>query len=368
MKFWRKSWFKVGLMVAVGLYLSLLVVRSVLAGPQTVPNAKDAQKAAKPVAPLSGTDEHTDVPEGAFVAGNGIIEPADRETKVASQIAGRIAKVDVVEGQHVEQGAPLAELESAAEKAALDAAEGDLAGARADLLRTARGLRKEDVDAIVADTEAVKARSEQSQTSFERTQKLAQTGAATPDELDRAQKQAEADKRSLESAEAKRKAAIAGSRSEDVLLAQAKVSAAAARRDQAKATLERLTIRAPITGEVLAVKFRAGEYYSPAGQDPLVIMGDTSKLRVRMDVDERDVAKVQVGAKAFATLNAYPGRRVPGAVVEVGKRMGRKNVRTDDPTERIDTKILEVVIELSDKQGLWPGLRVVSYVDVGGAP
>ena len=43
--------------------------------------------------------------------------------------------------------------------------------------------------------------------------------------------------------------------------------------------------------------------------------------------------------------------------------MGRKNVRTDDPTERIDTKILEVVLELDEREGLFPGLRVVGYVD-----
>ena len=42
--------------------------------------------------------------------------------------------------------------------------------------------------------------------------------------------------------------------------------------------------------------------------------------------------------------------------------MGRKNVRSDDPTERIDTKILEVVLELDEKDGLVPGLRVVAYV------
>ena len=74
------------------------------------------------------------------------------------------------------------------------------------------------------------------------------------------------------------------------------------------------------------------------------------------------VGRLTVGEKAFVTLNAFPDRRVPGKVVEIGKRMGRKNVRTDDPTERIDTKILEVVIQLDDKTGLLPGLRVVAYV------
>jgi len=359
----KQGRWKVSLGVVFFALLSLMIVRSVLAGPQTVPNDRDKTKAQKTVAPSGGVDERTEVPVGNYVAGNGIIEPADRETKVASQIAGRIARVLVKEGDVVDLGAPLAELESASERAALDAAEGDLATSRAELTRTLRGQRKEDVDAIIADTEAIKARSEQSQTTLQRTQKLAQTGAATPDELDRAQRQADADRSSLEGAEARRKAAIAGSRSEDIVIAQAKVQAALARRDQAKATLDRLTIRAPIGGEVLQVKFRAGEYYAPTGQEPLVVMGDTSKLRVRMDVDERDIAKIKIGAAAFATLNAFPGRRVQGKVVEIGKRMGRKNVRTDDPTERIDTKILEVVIELDDKSGLVPGLRVVSYVD-----
>jgi HlyD family secretion protein len=47
--------------------------------------------------------------------------------------------------------------------------------------------------------------------------------------------------------------------------------------------------------------------------------------------------------------------------------MGRKNVRTDDPVERIDTKILEVVLELDDAQTLVPGQRVMSYVQASTA-
>jgi HlyD family secretion protein len=43
--------------------------------------------------------------------------------------------------------------------------------------------------------------------------------------------------------------------------------------------------------------------------------------------------------------------------------MGRRNVRTDDPVERIDTKILEVVFQLDDREGLVPGLRVVGYIE-----
>jgi HlyD family secretion protein len=94
-------------------------------------------------------------------------------------------------------------------------------------------------------------------------------------------------------------------------------------------------------------------------------MGATARLRVRMDVDERDIGKVSIGAAAFATLNAFPGRKFAGKVSEIGRRMGRKNIRTDDPVERIDTKILELIIGLEKSDGLVPGLRVSSCIGVG---
>lgn len=348
--------------VAIAIALLVTVVRSVLAGPQNTPNAKDVQFAARTLPAIGTGDEHAAIVVTNDVAGDGIVEPADRETKVAGEVPGRIQRIFVKEGDRVEAGAPIAELENGAERAALAAAQGDLESANADLLRTARGMRKEDVDAVVADTEAAQARAQLSKDALERTEKLAQGGAATPDELDRAKQQADADERTFESQSARKQAALAGSRSEDIVQAKARVVAATARRDQAQAQLDRLTIHAPIAGEILQLKFRVGEYYSPGG-DPLVIMGDTRILRVRMDVDERDIARVALGDKAFATLPAFPGRRFAGTVVEIGKRMGRKNVRTDDPVERIDTKILEVVFQLDDRQGLVPGLRVVGYIE-----
>ncbi len=44
------------------------------------------------------------------------------------------------------------------------------------------------------------------------------------------------------------------------------------------------------------------------------------------------------------TADAFGDRHFPGRVVRVGQILGRKNVRTDEPTERVDTKILETLI------------------------
>jgi multidrug resistance efflux pump len=91
-------------------------------------------------------------------------------------------------------------------------------------------------------------------------------------------------------------------------------------------------------------------------------MGDTTKLTVRMDVDERDVGKVAVGARVIMRADAFGGTDFTGRVRELGHHMGRKNVRTDDPAQRNDTKILEAVVQLDVPNGLVVGQRVTCYV------
>ena len=302
------------------------------------------------------------MPRDGFIGGNAIVEPRDREIKVAASVPGRIAAIARHEGDKVSRGALLVQLENAPEQAALHAAEGDLASAQEDYDKAMHGQRREDVDASLRDADAAQARADMSAEAFRRIEQAAKGGAATPDELDKAQRQAESDRRSFEAAQARGRAMVAGSRFEDIAAARARTQAAQARRDQARANLERLAVRAPADGEILQVKYRVGEYVTPGAGDPLVIMGDTSVLRVRIDVDERDIGRIALGAAAFAAADAYPDKKFTGKVVEIGQRMGRKNVRTDDPTERIDTKILETVVELDDPKGLVPGLRVTGYI------
>ncbi len=348
--------------VALVAGLTALVLYRALSPPLWQIGERDARAAQRDIKPLPGGDERAPVAMGDLVGGEGIIEPADRESKVSSEVDGRIASVNVKEGDHVKAGDVLVVLAGEVEKAALRAAERDVASARAQLNRTAAGERQEEIQASIGDAESARARAALSRDSLARTEKLAQGGAATPDDLDKARHQAEIDQKSFEAAEARKREAVDGARRDDVAIDAAKLEANIARADQARAQLEQKSVRAPIDGEILQVKFRAGEHYAAAGPDPLVVMGDTRVLRVRMDVNERDVARVQVGKACFAQMPAFGDRRFGGHVVEVGRRMGRKNVRSDDPTERIDTKILEVVCQLDSPAGLVPGLRVVSYI------
>lgn len=340
------------------------IVRNATAQPVTVPVEKDQQKATREAkSRVGGADVRDTLPANGqgLVAGNGVVEPADRETRVASQVSAVVAEVLVIEGQKVKKGDVLVQLEDGVERAALRSAEADLAGERANYTRVQRGVRVEDKESVVADAQAAKSRADLSASILSRTEQLAKTNAATPDELERARRQAQTDQAVFRSTDARMRAAEAGSRVEEVSFQRARLLAAEARLAQAQAQLDRLSIRAPIDAEVLQVKVRKGELYSQSS-DPLVVLGDTTKLRVRMDVDERDIARVAVGATAFVTADAFGDERFKGKVVEVGRRFGRKNIRTDDPIEKNDTKVLETVIELEATTRLVPGQRVNSFV------
>jgi hypothetical protein len=99
-------------------------------------------------------------------------------------------------------------------------------------------------------------------------------------------------------------------------------------------------------------------------ESPVVTLADDRVRRVRIDVDETDVARVAVGQKAYVTADAFGDRRFAGRVVRIGELLGRKNVRTDEPTERVDTKVLETLVEPEDGRELPFGLRVQAFIEL----
>jgi multidrug resistance efflux pump len=142
------------------------------------------------------------------------------------------------------------------------------------------------------------------------------------------------------------------------------VRLARAQLEETRARFEKTFIRAPIDGVVLRRHHRAGESVTNSANspDPIFTIGDRQVLRVRVDVDETDIARVRVGGRAYITADAFGSRQFWGRVVRIGGELGRKNVRTDEPTERVDTKILEVLVELEDGRDLPVGLRVDTFI------
>ena len=199
---------------------------------------------------------------------------------------------------------------------------------------------------------------------MQRHQRLYEAGVISQQEADRYGKEYEVAKAQYNQKVQSHTLIDEATREEDRSMAQANLEDAKARLETARALYAKTFVRSPIDGIVLRKHHRAGESVSngATSPDPIFTLGDTHTLRVRVDVDETDVSKLVVGQKAYVTADAYVDRKFWGHVVRIGQELGRKNVRTDEPTEHVDTKILETLIQLDNGAGLPVGLRVDSFI------
>ena len=101
----------------------------------------------------------------------------------------------------------------------------------------------------------------------------------------------------------------------DLKAAQANVDQTRAARDLAKAQLDNAIIRAPFDGIVTHVDFDLGSF-ATAGRTILGV-ADTAELRVKLNIDETDIARVQAGQDAAIGLDAYPDANLTAQVTEV---------------------------------------------------
>jgi HlyD family secretion protein len=147
-------------------------------------------------------------------------------------------------------------------------------------------------------------------------------------------------------------------REDEVHMDQARVEAAKARLELAKVQLERCKLRAPIRGQVLKIDANPGELTGPTAAQPIVVLADTSAYRVRAFVEEYDAPRLRVGMTAKVMADGLPGKEFPGKVVRYSPYMTRKELWSDQPSERYDTKTREVWIDLENAEGLVVGLRV----------
>jgi multidrug resistance efflux pump len=127
---------------------------------------------------------------------------------------------------------------------------------------------------------------------------------------------------------------------------QAKLAKAEAAQKRDELLLERLTVRAPRKGTILQVNVRAGEYASVQGNQALILMGDLSAYQIRADVDEQNAGRVVSGKPAKAYLKGDTKTALPLSFVRVEPYVIPKQSLTGASTERVDTRVLQVIYRL----------------------
>lgn len=295
----------------------------------------------------------------------GRIEAASEEIEVQAKRGGRLADVLVDEGDTVAAGQTLAIMDAEELAAAERSALARVAVAEAELTRLLAGAREEErreARAAVAQAEASLLHARR---DAERTRALADEGVVAADQRDRAERDLSLAEARLDEMRERAAVVAAPARNDERARAEAAVRLARAQLEEARAYVADSIVRAPIDGRVVRRHKQRGESVSPDQPTPIVTLADNAPLRVRVEVDERDVARIAPGQQVYVTADAYGDTRFQGTVLRVGQRLGRKRIRTDNPAEREDTKVLETLVALDDKARLPLDLRVTAFISVG---
>lgn len=300
----------------------------------------------------------------ALIAGPGHVEPYSEDIKIGSELSGRLKSVFVEEGDVIHRSQVLAELENADYRAQVQSAKANVAAKQAALRKVINGARRQERDEAWSSVNEAKAVMENSQAEMNRRRQLYSAGVVSREEMERYAREADVAKAQYQARVEQHSLVDDHAREEDRSLAEADVQLAQAQLEEAQARYDKTFIRAPIDGAVLRKHHRGGESVSNSSTvpDPILTIGDRQTLRVRVDVDETDVGKVRVGQKAYVIADAFGKQKFWGRVVRVGQQLGPKNVRTDEPAEKVDTKILETLVELDPGAQLPDGLRVDAFI------
>ncbi len=255
-----------------------------------------------------------------------VLPPA--RVNLGSLAAGRVAKVNVREGQSVTADAALIVLDDAEARAALAQAESGLlqAKARLDLTRTvsvalAREVHRQ-ADAVV----------ESAELHFARTRALLQSGSVSQSELDEATRALTVARAQHDSAEAQDKSL--GARGADHTLALATYAQAAANVALAQVHVDQLTLRAPGPVLVLNREAEPGDVVQP-GQT-LLILARIGSAQLQIEPDEKNLAVLHIGQKARASADAFADQVFEADVSyiapSVDPQRGTIEVRLDVPS------------------------------------
>ncbi|MGJ0486993.1 MAG: efflux RND transporter periplasmic adaptor subunit [Methylomicrobium sp.] len=289
----------------------------------------------KPTPVAQGAAEPATSPYASFIAGAGIVEAKSQNIAIGTHLAGIVKSVNVKVGDRIKRGDILFSIDDRAALADLAVREADLARAKAAVGEAKAGVKDAEVLQRLAES-------------------IEDRRAISIEELDRRRNATLISQRRLDSAAAQ------------VLQAEAAVK-------ESRTMLDLLQVKAPIDAEVLQVNVRPGEF-AQAGPlaTPLMLVGNLEDLHVRVDIDENDAWRFRRESKAVAYLRGNRQFRTDLALAWVEPFVVPKKSLTGDSTERVDTRVLQVLYSFDrGKMPVFVGQQMDVFIeapDVEPAP
>jgi HlyD family secretion protein len=260
-------------------------------------------------------------PFESFISGAGIVESASENISLGSQVGAVVTAILVKKGQIVKKGTPLFTLDSRLVVADLKLKETQLEVAKTTLEQSKASLKlAEDELALVT--------------------ALTDKRGVTKEEIITRQDNVIIAQKAVENAEA------------SVVAAQAAV-------EEARVLVEFYTVRAPIDCEVMQINTHPGEFAAavqlsnPATIEvttPLMLLGNVSRYHVRVDIDEDDAWRFNKDEPAVVFLRGNIAYHTDLKFEYFEPYVVPKASFTGDPTERVDTRVLQVIYSYDPKK------------------
>jgi len=274
----------------------------------------------------------------SIVSTNGKVEPL-HSFEAHAPVGTTVKKLLVKEGDHVNQGQLMVQLDDADARSQAAKALAQIRSSEADVSAIQSGGNREEVLTLEAQLAKAQTQRDTAQRNVEAMRRLQQQGAASPGEVKAAENQlagAEADLKFLQQKQKDRYS------KPEVARVQAQENEAQSAYAAAEDILSKLNIRAPFDGIVYSLPARQGAYVNPG--DLILQEADLSKVLVRAFVDEPDVGRLAPGQKIEITWDAVPGRIWNGTLSTVPasvKLRGTRNVgETTCVVDNNDFKLL----------------------------
>lgn len=285
------------------LWIGVLVLIILVVGYAVFTGAKSKQAETAKQAAVKVESPYAAIANGKVDVEGGIIQ-------IAARRGGVVREVYVQEGDRVTSGQILARQED-------DEPRLQLATANADLNNAQSQLAQIRVDISAAERELA------------RMQQLAATNFIAAQRLDQARD------------------AVASARAR-LASQQTAVETARARRDQSGYNVELTVIRAPANGRIVRRYANPGAGASTLNVSNMFDLEPEAPRIARAEIVEADIPNVTVGQMVEVTPEADPSKIYVGKVLRRAAVFGARKLASDDPSQRTDERVIEVVVEITD--------------------
>ena len=294
--------------------LPVLALLGVAAAVAMVHEGNRTAAKAKPVF------QPAEAPFSSYIFGPGIVEASTENISIGTPVSGIVTAIYVKWGQQVEKGLPLFKIDTRDLEAQLIPAnakvneiEAQLSSATANINQAKDTLAKAENHLRIGES-------------------LVPGVSISAEDLANRKSDVEIDKAAVRASEAQ------------LQQIKAQIAWAKANVQQIRDQIKIRTVRAPVSGAILQMKIRLGEYaQSGVLATPLMVLGNDSVLHVRVDIDQSDAWRFQPNASAVAYVRGNSNLKTTLHYVRTDPEVVPQALLTGDATQRTDTRVLQVI-------------------------